>query len=285
VDGIVISFQVFQFTLEPGLRKLFRMPRRYAFSILVLSLVTCVFQASADTPSKEDLFEKGLAAYQSKQYTEARDAFQKQLDQGHMSPGLLNNMALSVYQLDQKPLALALWRKALSIQPGFQPALSGRNFLETKMNLRPLERDTLSLWTHRNLEAVSFYQLMWVNALILAIAGWLVLRYLGERRFAVEEEQPMPAFPVMAAVFSVVLLFTATVAVYKVRDSLTTRATITAVKASARSLPADEGVGLFDISGGSEVFVRQQQNGWSQIQNAEGSSGWVKNSELFITSN
>jgi tetratricopeptide (TPR) repeat protein len=285
VDGIVVSFQVFQFTLERGFRKLFQMLQRYALTILVLGLMGCVFQAAADAPSKENFFEKGLAAYQSKQYTEARDAFQKQLDQGKMSPGLLNNMALSVYQLDQKPLALALWRKALSIQPGFKPALSGREFLETKMNMRPLERDSLSLWTHRNLESISIYELALVNAMILAIAGWLLLRYLGERRFAVEEEQPMPAFPGMASVFLVLLIFTSTISVYKLRDSLNTRATITVVKASARSLPAEEGVALFDLSGGSEVFVRQQQNGWSQIQNAEGSSGWVKNSELFITSN
>ncbi|MGZ3722987.1 MAG: hypothetical protein ACXVA9_08665 [Bdellovibrionales bacterium] len=239
----------------------------------------------ADATSKEDFFEKGLAAYQSKQYTEARDAFQKQLDQGQASPGLLNNLALSVYQLDQKPLALALWRKALTLQPGFKPALRGRDFLETKMNMRPLERDSLSLWTHRSLESISFYELLWANALVLAIAGWLLLRYLGERQFALEEEQPMPPFPAMATVFLVLLLFTASMSAFKAKDNFSTRATITGAKVSARSLPADEGVSLFDISGGSEVFVRQQQKGWSQIQNSEGSSGWVKDSELFITSN
>src|SRR5438046_1701602 len=102
------------------------MQNRHVFRLLLVSLTGCFFNAAvalADTPSKEDFFEKGLASYQSKQYAEARDAFQKQLDQGKVSPGLLNNLALSVYQLDQKPFALALWRKALSIQPGFKPAV------------------------------------------------------------------------------------------------------------------------------------------------------------------
>lgn len=251
------------------------------------SLVCCLLAvtvAFADSAPKDDLFQKGLAAYQSKQYAEARDDFQKLLDQGGLSPGLLNNLALSVYQLDQKPLALALWRKALSIQPGFHAAAAGRDFLESKMQMRPLERDSFSLWAHRNLEALSIYELLWVTALILTIAGWLALRYLGERRAALEEELPMPPFPTMAITFIGFLLFSLTMVAMKAKDTFSARATVTATKVSVRSLPADEGVSLFDVTGGSEVLVRQKQNGWAQVQSAEGSSGWVKDSEIFITS-
>jgi tetratricopeptide (TPR) repeat protein len=250
--------------------------------MLVFTLMTGVFGVGA--AMGEDFFEKGLAAYQNKQYAEARDAFQKQLDLGKTSPALLNNLALSVYELDQKPLALALWRKALSLEPGFKPALHGRDFLERKMNMRPLERDSLSLWLHRTFEAISGYELLWVNALILAIAGWSGLRYLGDRRFALEEEQPMPPFPTIPILSLGLLLLVTTLSVYKWRDSLAGRATITAVKASVKSLPADEGVNLFDISGGSEVYVRQAQNGWVQVQNSEGTSGWIKSADLLITS-
>jgi tetratricopeptide (TPR) repeat protein len=287
VDGIVVSFQDFQFTLDRGIRKLFQMLYRRAISLLTLGLVAGAIPlalAWADTPSKEDFFEKGLAAYQGKQYAEARDAFQKQLDQGGISPALLNNLALSVYQLDQKPLALALWRKALSLQPGFKPAALGRDFLERKMNMRPLERDTLSLWIHRNLESLSSYELLWLNALLLVVTGWFGLRYLGERRFALEEEQPLPAFPGMTLIFAVLLVAISSLSAVKFKESLAERATVTGAKVSARSLPADEGVSLFEISGGSEVYVRQQQGGWAQVQNSEGASGWVKDSEIFVTS-
>jgi len=255
------------------------------FFVLILSLVAGVFfNAAADAPSKGDLFEQGLAAYQNKQYAEARDAFQKQLDQGKITPALLNNLALSVFELDQKPLALALWRKALTMSPGFKPAQEGRDFLEKKMNMRPLERDSLSLWIHRTLASISFYELLWVNALILAIAGWFGLKYLGERRFAIDEEQPLPALPVMPVVFTVLFCGITFLSAMKWRDASTDRATITAAKASVRSLPADEGVDLFDISGGAEVYVRQSQNGWVQIQNVDGTSGWVKGTDLLITS-
>jgi uncharacterized protein YgiM (DUF1202 family) len=70
----------------------------------------------------------------------------------------------------------------------------------------------------------------------------------------------------------------------KLSVSLKTRATVIAKKASARSLPTEEGVALFELNGGSEVLIRRRDKDWSQVQNSEGSSGWVANSELFITS-
>ena len=97
--------------------------------------IACIFKAPTAWPAaatQGDLLQKGLAAYQNKQFPEARDAFQKLLDQGDMTPGILSDLALTVYQLDQKPLALALWRKALSMQPNFRPAVKGRDFLEKK---------------------------------------------------------------------------------------------------------------------------------------------------------
>lgn len=233
--------------------------------------------------ANEDLFQKGLAAYQSKQYAEAKDDFQKLLDQGKVTPSLLSNLALSVYQLDQKPLALALWRKALSLQPTFRPAREGRDLLENKMQMRPLERDTLSLWVHRNLESVSLNELLWVNALLLALLGWYGLRYWGERSAALDEERERPAFPTLLAVWAVIFVAVSVLSGLKAKDAMNTRATVIAAHTSARSLPTDDGVPLFDLNGGSEVLVRRDQNGWLQVQNSDGASGWVKNSDVLVT--
>jgi len=249
---------------------------------LILALTGSLLFAAA--VEEQDLFQKGLAAYQSKQYAEARDSFQKLLDQGQISASLLNNLALTVYELDQKPLALALWRKALSLRPGFPPAMKGRDFLESKMTMRPLEGDSFSLWAHRNLESISFYEILWFNALILAIAGWFGLKYWGERSAALEEELPLPPFPSMATAFLLILAFSLTVVVMKARDSSMVRATVTGAKATVRSLPSIDGVSLFDVNGGAEVLVRQAQSEWTQVQNTEGSSGWIKNSDIYVTS-
>jgi tetratricopeptide (TPR) repeat protein len=232
----------------------------------------------------QSLLQKGLSAYQNKQYAEARDAFQSLLAQGAVQPTVLHNLALAEFQLDQKPMALALWRKALSIQPSFRPAREGRAYLESKMQMHPFETDSLNLWVHRNLESLSFFDLLWLNALVILLAGWQWIEYFGRRGQAFAEGSSLPTFPTMAALLSAVFIGLVTLAALKGKDSFSDRATITAAKVSARSLPADGGVGLFDLSGGNEVLIRRQQDGWSQVQNSDGSTGWVKDSDLYVTS-
>ena len=88
----------------------------------------------------------------------------------------------------------------------------------------------------------------------------------------------------MYNILSFILLSLVTLTAFKARQEFRTQGTIVGANVSARSLPADDGVGLFDLRGGAEVVVRRSESGWVQVQSAEGSSGWVKDSELFITS-
>jgi len=252
--------------------------------ICAITLVACLsFTAFAEDSANENLFEKGLAAYQNKQYPEARDHFQKLVEQKTVSAPLLHNLALTYFQLDQAPMSLALWRKALTIEPGFRPARAGRDFAEMKLQARGFERDHISEMIQRNLEFISFFESLWLIALIAAAAGGLWIRYWAERRQALDEESPRPAFPVTAVALSAVFAGAMALSAMKLNISLKTRATVIVNKASARSLPNEEGVSLFELNGGSEVVIRRRDKDWSQVQNGEGSSGWVKNTELFIT--
>ena len=254
-----------------------------------LSFILVLFTLGAvaeDAP--EQLFQKGLSAYQNKQYSEARDHFQKLLDQARdensTSVGVLHNLALSAFQLDQKAYALALWRKALATHPGYRPAQLGRDYIEGKMQMRPYERSGVALWIHRTVEALSLYELLWLTALTLAFTGWLSLTYWGQRRNALEAELPMPPFPVIAMTLGLLLCFCLGLAALKARDAMVARATVVGAKVSVRALPTDDGVGLFDVGPGWEVLVRRHQDGWTQVQSGDGGSGWVRDSEIFVTS-
>lgn len=253
--------------------------RRLFFA--TLGLFFCV-QVCAE-PSSEDLFHKGLAAYKNKQFEEARANFQELLSQGQSSAALFHNLALTHFELNQKPYAMAFWRKALSIDPGFGPAKAGRTFLETKFNMPAFERDAFSLGLRRTMESVSFYELCWLIALMLGGGGWMWIRYLAARKIAVEDEQPKPSFPLIAAGLTVIFVGAVLLVGLKFQLMDTVRATVVLDKVSARSLPADEGVGLFDLNGGSEVVVRMSREGWLQVQNSEGASGWVKKDEVLLT--
>ena len=274
------SFRSFEFTLEDRVRKLFQM----LHTLIVVGLIFAASTAFTEEPSAENLFQKALAAYQNKQFNEARESFQVLLDRGLKTPELLHNLALTNYRLDQKPMALALWRRALTVDAGFQPARAGRSFVEMELGQRSFERDRISQLLRGVLEYVSLFEALWVMALLCAMTGWLWIRFFGERQAAFDEERPLPQFPSGALILSFILLSLVTLTAFKARQEFRTQGTIVGANVSARSLPADDGVGLFDLRGGAEVVVRRSESGWVQVQSAEGSSGWVKDSELFITS-
>lgn len=241
-------------------------------------------QVWAQDPSTNDVFQNGLAAYQNKRYDEARAHFEKLLSQRPGDAHLMHNLALSYFQLEQRPLAMAYWRKALSVDPGYRPAQVSKEFLEQRMNMRPFERDPFKLWLRENLAAVSLFEASWFVALLLAGSGFFWIRYISARVTAVEDEQPMPAFPATASAFTVALLLALTLVGLKIKQLALTRATVIAVKTSARSLPTEDSVSVFDLNGGSEVILRRQEGGWAQVQSSDGSSGWLKTSDFLITS-
>ena len=245
---------------------------------------TALIASSAFAESPEDLFQKGLAAYQNKQFEDARESFQTLVSQGYKSPGVLHNLALTYFQLEKKPFAVALWRKALAIDPSYRLATAGRSVMETQFNMRPFERERVRLELRRWLESVSLYELSWLIAFLLAGCGWVWIRYFAGRRAALDEELPLPPFPVAGLVLSIFLLGAFGLAALKLQLQSAVRGTVLLNQVAARSLPADDAVSLFELAGGSEVILRRKNEGWFQVQNSEGMTGWVKTDELMITS-
>lgn len=252
-----------------------------------MSRVLCLLFIFAFTGSAwaagEEAFQQGLAAYQKRQFEEARTAFEKAAVDSPTAR-VLHNLALTYFQLNQKPHALGLWRKALAIDPGYGAARAGRDMLETRYNMHGYERDAFAATLARTFERVSWYEVLWAVAVLLALTGWLTIRYFGERRAALDEDRPSPAFPTTATLAGVLLLVAIATAVTKEIYRAEERATVVTDKTSVRSLPSDEGVSLYDIPGGSEVLVRQTRDGWLQVQDAAGQTGWVKGAEMLVTS-
>lgn len=252
-----------------------------------MSRVLCSFFIFAFAGSAwaagEEAFQQGLAAYQKHEFQEARTAFEKAAAD-MPSARVLHNLALTYFQLNQKPHAMGLWRKALAIDPGFGAARAGRDMLETRYNMHGYERDAFAAALARTFERVSWYEVLWAVAALLALTGWLTIRYFGERRAALDEERPLPAFPTAASLAGVLLLVALTMAGTKAVYRAEERATVVTDKTSVRSLPSDEGVSLYDLPGGSEVLVRQTRDGWLQVQDGTGQTGWVKGAEMLVTS-
>lgn len=253
------------------------------FALFLLSLIIA-FKVWAQDPSPNDLFQNGLAAYQNKRYDEARGHFEKLLSLRPADAHVMHNLALTYFQLEQRPLAMAYWRKALTAAPDYKPARISKEYLEQRMNMRPFERDPVKLWLRENLAGLSVIEASWFVALLLAASGFFWIRYTSERVTAVEEERAMPHFPVAALLLSGTLVLALITTGLKIKQLSLTRATVIEAKVSVRSLPSEGGVSVFDLNGGSEVVIRRRDNGWAQVLSSDGNSGWLKQSEILVTS-
>ena len=255
--------------------------------LLITSVLFSLNVFAESKPTVEDAnepFQKGLAAYQKHDFEAARDRFREAVEQGPVTARLLHNLALAYYQTNQRAYALAYWRKALVADPRYPAALTGRELLETHMHMRPFETSGFSLSVRHALEPVSGFLTSWALAVLIAAFAWATLRFLNARRTARDEERAGPGLPVTAAALGILMLATAGVLALKLTYELHPRATVVANQAGAKSLPTPESATLFELSSGGEVLVKRTDDAWAQVQTGDGSVGWVKTSDIVVTS-
>ena len=236
------------------------------------------------TANAEELFAQGTQLYQNQRYVEASDKF-KDLASRHSShAAIFFNWGLSEYQAGRRGLGVALWRRALTLRPGYRPPREALTVATRQMQLREFDdSQLLERVRHTILVRFSLDQLLGATCVLLAASGWLLLTYVGRRRRALNTEQPLPPFPWIGGALTFLFLILASVSLLKGYEQTVPRATAVTVTA-VRSAPSDASSILFELREGADVILRQAKKGWTQIRYPGGMSGWVPNEALFQTS-
>ena len=108
-------------------------------------------------PTFEAAFKDGVASYEAKQYQEARLAFGRALELNSESLNTLVNLGMTEFQLGEKGLAVALLRKAVTLDPNFSTSRAALDVLRAwgcdevqgYFTGRPMSGDAL-VQAHRN---------------------------------------------------------------------------------------------------------------------------------------
>ncbi len=255
------------------------------FIALGLALGTLSVVSTANANDAETRFRAGIEAFQKGDLKTARASFQDSLKVDSDNAVVLYNLGLTEQKDGKIGWALALWRKALALQPDFQPARRAIDFAKGKLERQEIPHE-VELWESFRtvtLTYVSANLLLAATALFLFIFGWFFLRYLGLRRLAKLDEKPSPAFPVVATMSGVLFLAGVAMSSAKLYDSSIVRGTVLPKKIEARSSPDPAATALFDLFEGLEVIVRQTNGDWTQVSYPGGSTGWVPRSAIFAT--
>ena len=257
--------------------------------IHLLLLVTLNIFASPNSSEDEaarQLFLQGIKTYQNNYYDQAIHDFEKSLELIPHNPTILFNWGLSEMKRKNFGIAIAAWRKAITIAPDFQPAHQALKFASSQAPQQTFSYSNNSWETFRNsfLRQFSLNNLLFLTLLFAVSSGFLLIKYWSKRSLALREERPLPKFPTVGSLLFVGFLFFSFSVITKIIDSLRPRATVVAEKASLYTGPNREDTVLFEIFSGHEVVVLNKMNNWAQIKIPGGPTGWVPEENLFLTS-
>lgn len=242
--------------------------------------------ATAPKLSFEEYFGRGTKSYQEKKFEDATLNFEKALDLHPDSATVLTDLGLSYFQLQKKGLSVAMFRRALYIDPSQTVAEAALKFVLSQLEVKeiPHQIETYERLRSTVLNSASLNGFHILTALLLFSCGFIWLRFLGRRRKAFEEEQAPPSTPVIGLLLGLALILSFSFTLLKIYDLTVPRATIIADKVSAQTAPGDGQTGLFDLYAGFEVIVRNAANDWIQVSYPGGLTGWVKKDSLMSTS-
>lgn len=236
--------------------------------------------------SFEEYFSRGTKSYQTKNFAEAILNFEKALDLHPESPTVLTDLGLSYFQVQKKGLSIAMFRRALFIDPSQPVAEAGLKYALSQLEIKeiPHQIETYERLRNTVLNSISLSGFHLLTALLLFASGFIWLQYLGRRRKAMELETAPPNTPVIGLFLSISLILVAGFTVLKVYDLTIPRATVIADKVSAQTAPGEGQSGLFDLYAGFEVIIRNAASDWIQVSYPGGLTGWVKKDTLMSTS-
>jgi hypothetical protein len=263
-------------------------PMRFrSFFPLVFLLLTLwsIGTKAQGASSAESYFKEGLAAFQKGDDKGARASFQEALKLEPENPVALFNLGLTESRAGNKGLALALWRKALAAKPDFEPPARAIEWTREKLEHSEISHE-VELWESFRTSAlvsVPLGKYLLATAILLLVAGWLSLRYVGLRRQARLDEKPMPPFPTTAVFSGILFVVMVFLGVSKAYDDSMLRGTLIVKKIEARSAPDAQATPLFDLYEGLEVLVKTRADAWTQVTYPGGSTGWIPSSALLAT--
>jgi len=234
----------------------------------------------------EDYFRHGTKSYQDKKFDEAIVNFEKALEFHPESPTVLTDLGLSYYQIKKKGLSIAMFRRALFIDPSQAVAEAGLKFVLSQLEVKEIPHQIEPYERFRSLvlNSISLNGIHVLSLLLLFSSGFIWLRYIGRRRKAFEQESAPPGLPVVGLILSLGFVGSFLITVLKTYDVTVPRATIVTEKVSAQIAPGENQSGLFELYEGFEVIIRNAANDWIQVSYPGGLTGWVKKESLIATS-
>lgn len=242
---------------------------------LLVSLTFWCSSADPDSAGSASVFTQSLESFKQSDLAKSRESFLQLLTESPNDPVLLYNLGL-VELTDQHPgRALAYWRKALYLKPGYRPALDGISKIE---KLKKSNLPDYAFW-----QKIPFY--FSLSFFLAATLLFLVLSVFSavrrQRAIKLQMSRPTLMLPLALSGSTLMFLCLALLTYFLVHQK---KLGIVIADAPVHSSPSDESPALFNFSEGDEVSIFRENENWIQVQKSATALGWIKKNQLFIHS-
>ncbi len=246
------------------------------WSVWLLFLAMPLLSLANEQP--EALLKKGNAAYAKEQYKEALAAYQQALDAGYESVSLYFNTANAHYKLADMPQAILNYEKAAKLAPGDE---------DIKLNLKLANLKI----TDRIEEVPEFFLTTWWKAFVFffsanALSVFTVISFILGFVLLIAYLFLRDLLPKKAAFYTGIVILSlglVSLVVVSVQSGYLNghpQAIVFSGAADVKSGPDLKQKTLFVIHAGTKVTIKENSNGWINIELSNGNSGWISAADV-----
>lgn len=253
--------------------------------LIAFTVITVLSVSFFPTNCFSQNLDLALKSYQTGDYDTAKKLLDETLAQDADNTVILYNLGLAEYKLGNPGKALAYWRKAINLSPGFSGAEDAINYAESQMRLIADENRALGpKIAAKTLSLVPAPALYVLFLITLFIFFKKTISYVAKKRQAQLNDQPLPHFSFSSLIYLVVSLLILYPVTFYYFESLNTRATVITKVAETKSGPSSEAATLYSLNEGESVIVLDKTEDWYKIKDRSGRLGWAQQSLFFLTS-
>jgi tetratricopeptide (TPR) repeat protein len=239
---------------------------------LVASVFVLIFAAKTFAADVATDFSAANKLYAEGKFAAAANAYGAILGTGARSSALLFNYANAEFKAGHLGEAIDGYRRAELLAP---------RDAELRANLA-FVRNQVQGATVRESRWQSWFGLLTLNegAVLTAVLFWLTAAL-----FIARQLQPalVPRLKNATRILFALTLFSGTVLGLQATSHFSTAtAVVTADNVTARSGPFDDAQSAFTARDGAELSVLDQRDGWVQVTNGAGKSGWLPMKQVEV---
>ena len=243
--------------------------------VILLLCMLLGLSAVAQTKTKAD------ELYGKEKYEEAAAIYEKILKRDGVSPELYYNLGNCYYKMDEIPLSVLNYERALLLSPGDDDIRANLVLARSKTVdkvVPPSEMFFVTWWKAMvNSMSIGAWSVIAVLSFVLMLVGILVYFFVSNIT--------MRKVGVYGSLVMLVLMLVSNIAAYAQNDLLQNRNTaiVIAPAVSVKSSPSDKSTDLFVIHEGSKVEILDNtMSEWSEVKFEEGKLGWVPKEAIEV---